>query len=82
MADEPLEKRTSEQLIVEAATFSALAAKAKTREAKRALEALAERFRDLAVRRAALACLHRDDPAALLLAQTIERLIKHFNPGP
>jgi len=74
-----LAKRTSEQLIVEAASFSSMAAKARTPEAKRALEKLACRYRDLAARRAALACLSHNDPAASMLAHTIERLIRNIS---
>jgi hypothetical protein len=77
----PLAKCTSEQLVIEAAAFTAMAARANTLPAQRALETLAERFRDLAIRRAALACLPDDDPAAPVLARTIERLIADIGEG-
>ena len=76
---QPISARTSEQLIVEAAAFTAMAGKAKTHEARRTLETLAERYRDLAARRAALACLSYNDPAAPVLEQTIQRLIRSIS---
>jgi hypothetical protein len=81
MLPTPLARCTSEQLVIEAAAFTAMAARANTLEAARALEILAERFRELAARRAALACLPDDDPAVPLLARTIERLIADIDEG-
>ena len=71
----------SKHLAREAAAFTVMAAKAKTVEAKRALEGMAARYRELAARRAALGCLGDDDPAAPMLAHTIERLARSIGEG-
>ncbi len=76
MVHRPMAECTAEQLVVEAAALCAMAVRANTLEAKRALEHLAARCRELAARRAVLACLEDDDPAVPMLADTIERLIK------
>ena len=78
MKSNSLANRTSNQLLVESATFSAMAAKAHTREAQRALAQLSERYRELAARRAALACLAANDPAATMLQAKIQRLIREM----
>jgi len=81
MLHTPLTELTSKHLVKEAATFTRMAARANTREARRVLENLATRYRELAARRAALGCLDEDDPAAPMLAHTIERLTKNIGEG-
>ncbi len=76
-----LVKCTSRELLKEAATFTAMAARANTFEARQALESLAARYRELAARRAVLACLAPDDPATPVIAQSIERLIRDLSGG-
>jgi hypothetical protein len=76
-----LTRLTSNQLVVEAAAFARMAARANTLEARQALERLAERYRELAARRAALACLGDEDPARPMLAHKIERLIQSIGEG-
>jgi hypothetical protein len=65
---------TAEQLVRQAAEMSALARRAKTPEARAMLERLAARYRELAARRAAAACLPHDDPARTALGCMIESL--------
>ena len=65
---------TAEQLVRQAAEMSALAGRAKAPEARAMLERLAARYRELAARRAAAACLSHDDPARLALTQMIQSL--------
>ena len=68
--------RTAEQLVIQAAELMALARTASTPEVRRLLEVVAERYRELAARRAALACLAADDPARPALSRTIGLLAR------
>ena len=85
-----LAKRTAEQLVIQAAELRAFARTASTPEVKRLLEAVAGRYRELAARRAALACLADDDPARAALSRTIGLLARSIaaeessqaEPGP
>ena len=74
-----LAKLTSKHFVREPAVFSRMVAKAKTPEAMRVLENLAARYRELAARRAALGCLDETDPAAPMLAHTIDRLTRSIS---
>ena len=85
-----LAKRTAEQLVIQAAELLAFARTASTLEVRRLLEVLAERYRELAARRAALACLADDDPARAALSRSIGLLARRIlaekssqaRPGP
>jgi hypothetical protein len=73
---------TAEQLVKRAAEMCALARKAKTQEARVVLERLAARYRELAARRAAAACLPHDDPARTALTYMIRSLTNKIASGP
>jgi len=61
--------------------MSALARRAKTPEARAMLERLAARYRELAARRAAAACLPHDDPARTALGCMIDSLTSKIAAG-
>jgi hypothetical protein len=70
----PLPLRSTKELLGHAAELTAMAEKASLPEIRRFVLELAERFRDLAVRRAAVDSLPPEDPARTALENSVERL--------